>query len=211
MIFISFFLSGIIFAGFCIFAYILVKFIYRIFIPDIMGEATKIKKSAIAKNTLGNKVSIRIASIDDARAISMLLCNTIQHINNKDYTKKEIREWLAYFRTQNIQEKFISKEWIFFVAILDKKIVGTVAIKQKTGKMRYLYVKKEFIGKGIGYKLLKHVENHARKLGLKKIILYSTVTAYDFYRGNGYIMIRKEPQIAGDVELKSIKMYKDLS
>lgn len=59
------------------------------------------------------------------------------------------------------------------------------------GELWGLYVHKDYVGKGIGARLLKVAEDSLKKLGFKKTTLESTVTAKDFYEKHGYKVVKK--------------------
>ena len=47
------------------------------------------------------------------------------------------------------------------------------------------------MGKGYGAMLMHHVEDFARSRKIGKIILYSTKTAYPFYKKIGYKLVKQ--------------------
>ena len=84
-----------------------------------------------------------------------------------------------------------------FVASADDKIVGFVSSVQSYGvgleigfmHITALAVQKENQNKGIGTKLLKHMEDYAKAKGIHSIILKCSVNSTDahaFYQRNGY-------------------------
>jgi predicted N-acetyltransferase YhbS len=84
-----------------------------------------------------------------------------------------------------------------FVALLEDEVVGFVSAVQFftvgfDGNLMWIVqiaVTKEIQNKGIGTKLLQHIENYAREKGCDSIILNSGVRRIDahaFYKRNGY-------------------------
>lgn len=84
-----------------------------------------------------------------------------------------------------------------FVALLENDVVGFVTTVQALSvglpigylHIQALAVKKEFQHRGIGTKLLRHTENHAKEMGISSIILcsgFKRTDAHAFYEHNGY-------------------------
>jgi GNAT superfamily N-acetyltransferase len=84
-----------------------------------------------------------------------------------------------------------------FIAISENRVVGFITVMHALAfglSMGYLHVQglavhKEFHHKGIGTKLLNHVENYAKEVGISSIILcsgFKRTGAHAFYEHNGY-------------------------
>lgn len=87
----------------------------------------------------------------------------------------------------------------FWIAILNNKIIGTIAIQNYEngrGFLKRMYVKKELRKKGIGQELINILLKFAKNSGYK-IIYTSTVeefiSARNFYNKNGFIEINNLP------------------
>ena len=84
-----------------------------------------------------------------------------------------------------------------FVALFENKIVGFISVMQALAagfSIGYLHVQglavqKDLQHKGIGTKLLSHVEIYAKEAGISSIILcsgFKRTDAHTFYEHNGY-------------------------
>ena len=87
---------------------------------------------------------------------------------------------------------------IVYIAEDKEKIIGSAALKSlenKTGKLKRMYIHKEYRNKGIGKKLLKKIENFAIKNKLNRIVLSTSdiqlKPAFEFYKKNGFKEITK--------------------
>jgi len=88
----------------------------------------------------------------------------------------------------------------FWVAIIENKIVGTIAlldIGNSRGALRKMFVHKDFRGKeyGIGQALLNTLLEWARQNNFKEILLGTTekfIAAQRFYEKNGFSEIDKQ-------------------
>ncbi|RLE92371.1 MAG: hypothetical protein DRN04_10510 [Thermoprotei archaeon] len=106
------------------------------------------------------------------------------------------------------------KEMIFYVYKLKDKVVGVAALKplheKRTGLVRWVYVHPKHQHKGIGSALIKHIEEEARKLNLKKLRLFThekAVWAINFYKKHGYRIVGYIQRTAW----KDILMEKDIA
>ncbi|MBU3913623.1 MAG: GNAT family N-acetyltransferase [Nanoarchaeota archaeon] len=139
-------------------------------------------------------IKIKKAKLSDAKEISNLKRETFERINGKDYTKEQIKD----FNNLNTVNKLInnikkSGNWKrkIFCAWKGDKLLGVIDLERN--KIGGLFVKHGLIGKGIGSKLLKFIEDYARKKRISKVYLFSTKFAFDFYSKKGYKLIRKKP------------------
>jgi len=85
----------------------------------------------------------------------------------------------------------------FYVYKSQDKIVGVVALQvesEETGRLRWVYILPGHQRTGIGTALVTHVEQMARKTGLKRLRLLTVGKAkwaVDFYRKLGYHLADK--------------------
>lgn len=96
---------------------------------------------------------------------------------------------------------------IFYVVEDNHKIIGTIGLqkhKDKIARLKRLYLKKEYRGKGIGEKLLNRIINFA-KLKYNKIIL-STYPEMErailLYKKNGFKEFKRNEQIWFEKRIK---------
>ena len=65
-----------------------------------------------------------------------------------------------------------------FVCFEGSKMVGTIGLADN--KLRSLFVEPGLQGKGVGARLVAHLETHARKAGVAQLELSSSITARGF-------------------------------
>lgn len=83
-----------------------------------------------------------------------------------------------------------------FVAIVDNECVGTVSIFKNDLKtqealtpwLASLYVSPQHRGQGIGYKLIKHVQEVVKALGYEAVYLRTEHTS-EYYKSLGWIFV----------------------
>ena len=79
--------------------------------------------------------------------------------------------------------------------------VGTAGLGN--GKLRSLFVEPGLQQRGVGARLVAHLEAHARAAGITELTLNSSLTAHGFYERLGYRMIRFEERADGSTFLMS--------
>ena len=151
---------------------------------------------------------IRKATVEDARTISRIHSDTIRYVNSKDYTPKQIREWIPINRTARIRE--LLKGGKLYFLLIDGDVVGVSSLMLKESELGSLYVKHSAHGKGYGGRLLRYVEGYAKRHGIRTLRLHSTTTAYAFYKDHGYRKIRKSAHRMGCADISCILMTKRL-
>lgn len=92
---------------------------------------------------------------------------------------------------------------LFFVAIDDGKVVGTVALEEN--RLRAMAV--DGASRGVGRVLVARLEEEARARGLTRIDLHARITARGFYAKLGYT---EHGDIFTEVTIPHIAMYKSL-
>jgi len=133
-------------------------------------------------------MQIRKFKLGDAISTARLHRNTIRGVNSRDYSPKIIRIWSGRTSAKMFRES--ANKCFRWVAMEKEKIVGFCDIS-KEGEFWGLYVHKDYIGKGIGTKLIKKIEAKAKELGVKRLKVKATITARPFYEKQGYKVIKK--------------------
>ena len=153
-------------------------------------------------------MKIKKAKPENAEEISKLIKQTFKNIMSKDYPKKG---HILFFNNKNTKKKVlekIKKHNMFCINDKDK-IIGTIYLDNDL--IGGLYIKHDHIKKGIGTKLLKFIENYARKKGIKKVRLFSTKYGYPFYLKNNYKLVKKGFWNVNNLRAINYNMEKKLS
>jgi N-acetylglutamate synthase-like GNAT family acetyltransferase len=153
-------------------------------------------------------MKLRRAKLEDARKILNLKKKTFKEINSKDYSKKVVDEYVEGQKLSEIVENITNR--IIFILEEKGKLLGVVGLNRE-GLVGSLYIRSDQVGKGYGKKLMIHVENYAKKLGIKKIVLHPTRTAEALYERLGYKTKNKTQdwKIGGEI-IKVKEMWKKL-
>ena len=150
---------------------------------------------------------IRLVQDKDYAGIARLHRMTIRNINSKDYSQDIIEVWSGRTNAQRFRNSAGRyKRW---VAVENDKVVGFIE-HGVGGEVDGLYVHKDYIGKGIGGRLLKIAEDSLGKQGVKDIKIKSTITAKDFYVRQGYKVIKKTLHPIKDKKVEIYIMEKSM-
>ncbi len=132
-------------------------------------------------------MKIRKAKKSDVKQITQLRKDNLRDVDTKKYPKK-VRDFLIKRDTDERNLRHINQRDYF--CLVDKdKIFGTISLDN--GEIGDLFVKFDCIQQGNGLKLIKHVEEFAKKNGLKKLWLESAQHSRGFYEKAGFKMKEK--------------------
>ncbi len=156
-------------------------------------------------NVKNPQILIRRALPNDARKISYLIHKTTE-ANPNHYNEEQIWAWKRYNTTAKVRKQI--EERYVFCALRDQKLVGTIALAES--QVVGLYVSNQHSGKGIGKKLLSHLEAFALSLHLNELELDATPSGRPFYERMGYKAIENITVVILGVEYEETRMLKEL-
>ena len=147
---------------------------------------------------------IKIINYEDKylNDIYHLVIDTITNINSKDYTEEEIKAWINNIDINKLKIKF--NESLTYLASYNDEIIGVINI-YNDGYLDFLYVKKEYINKGVGSKLLNYVISLNK---FKEIYLYASITSFIFFLNKRFTLIKKNVVYRDNVSLTNYFMKK---
>ena len=90
--------------------------------------------------------------------------------------------------------------------IIDKETGDAIAVGRlqfnsiHEAQIRYMAVADDLQGKGLGSQIISALENVAQGEGIQKIILSARVNALQFYKNNGYKIVKKTHLLFGEIQ-----------
>ena len=144
---------------------------------------------------------------------SKITIKTIE-FGSKDYEKllafrfENLRKPLGLLWTEN--DLRLESKQTHFALYNGKRIVGSCLLKKISNRkirLRQMAIDVKFQRKKLGLMLLEHAENYSKSKLFNEIIIIARVSAYFFYRKNGFYPVGK---IFSDVTVDSIKMIKKI-
>jgi putative acetyltransferase len=144
-------------------------------------------------------LTIRPATPADVAALSELIRRTVRRSNANDYAARVVELIAANYAPDKVAQRLLERD--VFVCLEGHRIVGTIGLE--CDKLRSLFVEPGLQGKGVGARLVAHLEAHARQAGVAELHLSSSITARGFYERLGYRLIRFDERPDGSTFLMS--------
>lgn len=126
-----------------------------------------------------------------AEQISKIITTNLLEINSKDYGIDFVKKHAEEFTASKVKENF-SKRTKTFVALENDIVVGTAGLDKSwyndDGEYWILsvFVDIQHHKKGIGKMLIYQIEDYAKKINAKKLVIPASITACEFYSKLGY-------------------------
>lgn len=132
-------------------------------------------------------ITIRLFSSEDTSSVVNLIHRNLFEVNIKDYKLSTINRLVNDYNADKIN--CIASNAHLYVACINNKIVGSGAVMQKNHEESLLltiFTLPERQGYGVGRKIVDTLESDPYFLQAKKAILYSSISACEFYLKLGY-------------------------
>jgi N-acetylglutamate synthase-like GNAT family acetyltransferase len=146
-------------------------------------------------------MSIHRADIKDLEAILLV----INKSNSEAYRKIIPPEYFKepVLSIDELMEDF--RRMTFYAYKVEENAVGVAALKvvgDDVGQIRWVYILPEYQRKGVGTSIMEYIENEAKKMRLKKLIVpdvhEKAYWARNFYTKLGYTLVGRTPRPWGD-------------
>lgn len=131
---------------------------------------------------------IRVATSEDATAISQVIIGALRGTNAQDYTPAIIEQVAQNFSPQAILRLLTQRR--VYVATIDHHIVATASLDHDV--VRSVFVDPTQQGQGIGRRLMAMIQSSALSEGLSLLRVPSSITAEGFYASLGFRKVRDE-------------------
>lgn len=126
-----------------------------------------------------------------------LFYNTVHEINIQDYTQEQINAWAPENMDYEVWHKRLQAK-LPYIAEDNGEIVGFGEL-EANGHIDCFYCHSKYQKKGIGSKLLSHIENTAKSQGIKRLYTEASITAKLFFQSKGFCIVREQ-----QVELRGV-------
>ena len=140
---------------------------------------------------------IRRARHSDAQGIIDVHIRSIREICSKDYTDSQIEAWAGRKFKPELWAQTMDRDFVWVVE--SEGLIygfGQLAIMDEDhGEIQGLYFVPEVTGNGLGKKMFSEILKTSRDHHLKKLRLYSTITAKTFYEALGFLQNESDTTI----------------
>lgn len=125
---------------------------------------------------------IRPYHSEDAEAVSRLIRRTMRVSNSSDYSMDCLQALIDYFSPEKVEQ--INQERLCFVAESPDGVVGTAGLEGHV--LVTFFVDPAHQQRGIGAALMREIETTARRQGLSRLEVQSSLASAAFYEAMGY-------------------------
>ena len=152
---------------------------------------------------------VRPALESDFGAIGGVFHEAVRQIARRDYTDEQVRAWSpGQLDAAHWQRRTAKLE--VRVAVLESVVAGFIGFSH-SGHIDLLFVRPEFVRRGIARALLLEAENSLGPLGVETAWTEAGLTARGFFQAMGYGTVREQTVCCGGVELRNYRMEKVLT
>lgn len=131
---------------------------------------------------------VRIATREDATAISRVVVTALRESNARDYSPEVIDQVEQSFSPDAILRLLTQRQ--VYVAILDHCVIATASLDHDI--VRSVFVAPRHQGVGIGRQLMAMIESVAIDASIEVLRVPSSITAQGFYATLGFQKVRDE-------------------
>ncbi|MFN6558774.1 MAG: GNAT family N-acetyltransferase [Nostoc sp. ChiSLP01] len=153
-------------------------------------------------------MKIREYRLSDTQAIAKLFYDTIHEINIADYTQEQVDAWAPKNIDYEVWHKRLQVK-LPYIAEDNGEIVGFGEL-EADGHIDCFYCHSKYQRKGIGSKLLTHLEKTAISQGIKRLYTEASITAKPFFEHQGFIVVKEQEVERRGVWFKNYVMEKYL-
>ncbi|WP_409022033.1 GNAT family N-acetyltransferase [Dellaglioa sp. P0083] len=141
--------------------------------------------------------------------ITTLFNQTIQEINQQDYSQLEINEWVQNNPNLNTWHRRLSESFTL-LAIKDLKVIGFGNL-EVTGHIDMLFVESSMIRQHIGALILTELTNYQRnELQINVQTVEASITAVSFFEHCGFKIIKRQDNYRHQQNLVNYQMVREI-
>lgn len=153
-----------------------------------------------------NAITIRRFEAGDADEVSRLIIDNLLQVNIHDYGEAVVKQLARFYGPEFLLNYAQAGE--MYVALAGSGIVGTATLQEAW--VRNVFVRVDHHRRGIGQRLIGHIEDAACRQAMARLALRANVAAVDFYQKLGYRLVEAREEKVGDALLKTMVMEKIL-
>ncbi|MFM7408619.1 MAG: GNAT family N-acetyltransferase [Cuspidothrix sp.] len=159
-------------------------------------------------NLVEFNVNIREYQPSDSRMIMTLFYDTVHEINIRDYTQEQVSAWTMEGMNYEFWHTRL-KAKLPYIAEYNNEIVGFGELDDD-GHIDCFYCHSKYQRKGIGSKLLIHIETIAKLRELHRLYAEVSITAKPFFENYGFTVVKEQQVERRGVFLTNYLMEKYL-
>ncbi len=153
----------------------------------------------------------------DCEAMAQLFHHTVQQVNSRDYSSKQIATWSAQPQSAEAWHSRLAHKQSLYIArpTTDQApITGFAELDPpETDRQAHIdgfYVHHQWQGQGVGTALISALETDAKAQGISLLYVEASITAQPFFSRKGFKVIREQFRTLGSCQFKQFYMEKPL-
>lgn len=154
-------------------------------------------------------VTIRNGEPDDLTALQQLFVETVTAVCSGDYDAQQIGAWISGVNDQDRWSDMIASQYVL-LAHREKEILGFASL-DKGHHVDFLYVHKNYQGRGLARRLFTEIEREAIRQGHHVLTAEVSKTARPFFEKLGFELEQEQIVVRQEVLLTNFKMKKILN
>jgi len=169
---------------------------------------------------MNTMIKYRIATPSDARELLQVRHDAVVYSGRGIYPQEVLEAWAPKLTDEAIAAETLSLESTDRITFIAEdcnedantcKIAGLTTLVVSTCSVWQCYVLSAYGGKGIGGRLMDMLEDKAREKGIKKLVISSSLMAFEFQKKRGFVPLNSYEYDLGDgLSLTCYMMEKEL-
>lgn len=150
---------------------------------------------------------IRWARESEWASAMKMIWRTFLEYDGKDYTQEGIQNFFDFITDSDLYAAFLRGEYQLMVALYRGEIIGAGSIRNGN-HLSLLFVEGAYHRMGVGSTILLRLCDYLQKeVGERYMSLKAAPYAVDFYRKQGFRMVRPEEEHAGIRVTDMVKVF----
>lgn len=151
-------------------------------------------------------MNLRKYKAEDCVTLAQLFFDTVHAVNARDYDKPQLDAWATGRVDISAWDKsFLEHNTI--ICEIDGIIAG-FGDMDSGGYLDRLYIHKDYQRRGVATAILTELHQQAALNGVTLFTTHSSITARPFFEKHGYLVIKENIVVRGNIELTNFIMQK---
>lgn len=145
----------------------------------------------------------------DQAALRDVFTSSIHGLGGGSYTDEQLGAWApAAYDERKWADRMLARRP--FVAMVEGQVAGYADL-QDSGHIDHFFVAAGFAGRGVGSRLMDHIQQGAAERGIPRLSADVSLAAESFFARHGFSVVRRQTAVVGGVALDNALMIKQLS
>lgn len=140
-----------------------------------------------------------------AEAISHIITQNLLEVNSKDYGIDYMKKIATHFTPEEVKKNFPKRDKVY-VALKGNTVIGTASITESNEHIEgeywilSVFVDISYHHQGIGRALLEKIEEYAKTIPVKRLMIPASIHGHKFYYKLGYRYVSGKPELNKEKE-----------